>query len=131
MSYTAYCDGSCRPNPGIMAIGAVIYKDDKEIHTVSEIIGEGTSNVAEYSALIEVLRWLVMNTEQRGEELLIRMDSQLVVRQITGEYGVTNKRMIPLHAMVMNMIEFFNWKIEHVPREQNTRADELANAAYE
>ena len=129
--YLLYCDGASRGNPGPAAIGGVIYRgeDHEPVKTISEFIGMATNNEAEYRALIAGLTWL---RDQKARNVQIRMDSQLVVRQILGQYRVKNERMKPLFQAVVEILrEIPEWKAEHVPREENREADRLANLAYE
>ena len=76
-----YADGACRGNPGLMAIGASIQKDGSEIAVVSQVTEEGTSNIAEYHAAIEGVRQALVH---KDEPIQLRLDSELVILQITG-----------------------------------------------
>lgn len=121
-------DGGARPNPGPAAIGYVVRTDgDEEAH--SEHIGESTNNRAEYRALIGAL--------ERARELgctrvEVEGDSELVVRQVTGEYGVNSGGIRPLHARVEALAaEFEEFAIAHVGRSDNRRADALVDAAFD
>jgi ribonuclease HI len=125
-----YCDGASRGNPGPAAIGAVIYGPAGEpVLQVSQTIGEATNNAAEYRALIAGLE----GARDLGVgELLIRLDSQLLVRQVSGEYRVRSAGLKPLHRRVKAlMARFAVVDIEHVPREKNVVADALANEALD
>lgn len=129
--YFLYCDGACRGNPGPAAIGAVILDSNgSEILTISKQIGHATNNESEYQSLIEGIgAFLSLNL--RDYELSILMDSQLVVRQIQGKYKVKNERLKPLFTEVQKRLsQLTQWKIQHIAREINKRADELANNAY-
>lgn len=124
-----YTDGACRGNPGPMTIGASIQDElGEEIGTVSVMIGEGTNNIAEYRAAIEGLR----KAKKLGATSIeLRMDSQLIVRQINCVYKVKKETMKVLHAEVMELLKSFDkYTVVHVPREDNVRADELANLAH-
>jgi ribonuclease HI len=124
-----YTDGSCRGNPGPMAIGVSIQDMGMEVSTISRVIGDGTSNVAEYHAVIEGLRRAY---DMGATDIELRMDSELVVRQIEGRYQVRKDTLKPLHAEVMTLLQTFKqYRAKHVPRGQNERADELTNQAYE
>ena len=92
-------------------------------------LGETTNNVAEYSALIFGLK----EAERQGaEELLVRMDSQLVVRQIEGVYRVKEPTLQKLHEQALTLLKNFrSFRIEHIPREENAEADKLANLAMD
>lgn len=125
-----YTDGGSRGNPGIAGIGILIEdKDGNIIREVSQYVGEQTNNVAEYKALS---RGLEAALDLGIEKLTCYLDSELVVKQIKGEYKVKNERMIPMYNMVMPLIKKFNsFEIIHIPRELNKRADQLANQAMD
>ena len=128
--YIIYTDGGSRGNPGPSSAGAVIL--DSSGNTIKEIsmfLGTMTNNQAEYQALILALKEV---SSLRPERLVIRMDSQLIVRQISGEYKVKDAKMKSLFALVMQQLKFLkSWDIEHIPRDQNKRADALANEALD
>jgi len=122
-------DGGARGNPGPAAIGAVIRSGEEVVAEVSERIGEATNNVAEYRALIA---GIARASELGGTELELIGDSELVVRQVRGEYKVKNAGIKPLHAQVLEALDSFDsWTIEHVPREDNAEADALVNQALD
>jgi ribonuclease HI len=129
--FTMYADGASRGNPGPAAIGAVIYPPGahEPVAEVSEAIGEATNNQAEYLAVVAGLE-LALDLGVR--DLLVRLDSQLLVRQVAGEYRVRNAGLKPLHSRVVTLLgRFRSAAFEHVPRERNTVADALANAALD
>lgn len=122
----AYIDGGARGNPGPAGYGVRIEHPDGTL--VAELygaLGIATNNVAEYNGLLAALRWLVDHGER---EVRIRSDSELLVRQMRGEYRIKNPGLQPLAArarvlcMQLERVEF-----EHVRREQNTEADRLSN----
>jgi ribonuclease HI len=125
-----HIDGGARGNPGPAAIGIVV--DDREgerIETVAETIGEATNNVAEYTAL---LRALARARELGASEVEVVNDSELVARQISGEYRVKHPAMKPLHERAMAEIAHFQaFSIRTVPRADNADADALVNAALD
>jgi ribonuclease HI len=126
-----YADGASRGNPGPSAIGAVLYAPaaDDPIAEVSEAIGEATNNQAEYRAVVAGLERAL---ELGVSDLLIRLDSQLLVRQVIGEYRVRSPGLKPLHRRVVSLLARFRTvAVEHVPRERNRVADALANAALD
>lgn len=128
-----YADGGSRGNPGPAAIGAVVLdaaSDPPEIvATVSEAIGIATNNVAEYKALIAGLE---AAAEVGATEVEVRADSQLVVRQLSGQYRVKHADLLPLHRRAKALLEGFEAvHVTHVPREQNIDADALVNAALD
>jgi ribonuclease HI len=127
MRVTLHVDGGARGNPGPAAAAAVISGpiDDH----VSELLGETTNNVAEYRALLLGLR---RARELGATEVEVINDSELVARQITGDYRVKHPDLKPLHAAAMAELERFDrWAIRSVPRGQNAQADALVNAALD
>jgi len=130
MKLVAYVDGGARGNPGPAAAASVLCSADGEVLAeASELLGETTNNVAEYRALllgIERARAL------GATELRIVNDSELVARQLTGEYKVKHEAMRQLHSLAIQALEpFERWSIESVPRAQNAHADALVNAALD
>ncbi|MFH1222684.1 MAG: ribonuclease HI family protein [Candidatus Micrarchaeota archaeon] len=123
---TIHTDGACFGNPGPMGIGIVIYKGKKKIRELSEYIGHGTNNIAEYTALIRALEIM----EELGEkEALIHTDSELLAKQINGEYRVKDRKLKLLNARVDSLLTGMKVKVQHVRREKNEEADELSKAA--
>ena len=129
-AFVLYADGASRGNPGEAAIGAVLYDPSGEVAAeVSEAIGRNTNNVAEYEALIAGLR---AARDLGVAEILVRLDSLLLVRQVRGEYRVKAPNLQPLFRRVRALMSQFDaFAIEHVRREKNTVADSLANAALD
>ena len=129
-SLTMYIDGASTGNPGPSGIGVVIFdQDDRQVGKVSAYVGKGTNDYAEYTALIRALKIaLYFNTRK----LNIRTDSELIVKQLSGEYKVkTNniKRLYETASELMSKIE--KCKIEHVSRIFNEKADYLAKKGSE
>ncbi len=128
-----HTDGGSRGNPGPSGIGYVLLADDgRGLVTLSEggaFIGEATNNEAEYQALL----WGLANAAALGiQHLSIRADSELMVKQIKGEYKVRSEGIKPLHALVMADLRMLkSYDISHVRRENNARADGLANEAMD
>lgn len=121
-------DGASLGNPGLAAIGATI-KDEQGrlITSISQRIGQATNNQAEYKAVIAALE---KATRLGAREVDIRSDSQLVVRQISGEYRVKKASLKPLYQRVKQLQrQLQGFTITHIPREQNTEADNLAHLA--
>ena len=125
-----YTDGASRGNPGPAAIGAVLFdRNGRRVHAVSQVIGEATNNVAEYSAAIAGLE-AALSLGIRDIEL--RMDSELVVRQISGQYRVRHPKLKPLWARLNELSAgFASFEARAVPRAQNKVADGLANQALD
>lgn len=127
-----YTDGASRGNPGLAGIGAVLFRKDgnrlDEIDSVSEPIGHATNNVAEYRAMIAGLK---MAASHDPELLVVRADSELLIKQLKGVYRVRNPNLQPLCMEAKRLLRAIPSRLEHVRREQNTRADELANQALD
>jgi ribonuclease HI len=125
-----HVDGGARGNPGPAAIGVVISAPEGElVEELAERIGEATNNGAEYRAL---LRGLERAAELGAREVEIVGDSELVARQMTGEYKVKHPSIKPLYEEAVGALRAFDrWSIRAVPRAQNVRADELVNAALD
>ncbi len=123
-------DGGSRGNPGPAAVGIVVQDADGEVlEEVGERIGSATNNVAEYRALllgIERARAL------GASELELIGDSELIVRQVKGEYKVKDSALRELHgAVTQALAPFKSWSIRHVRRESNAEADRLVNEALD
>jgi phosphoglycerate dehydrogenase-like enzyme/ribonuclease HI len=121
-------DGSCYPNPGNMAIGIVIYKDGELIKKISEAIGYGTNNIAEYKALIRGLEEIKKINPERAD---IYCDSQLVVNQLNKKFKVRDKGIIPLFNRVEEIRQTIPSKLNFIweRRNNNSIADDLAKRA--
>ncbi len=131
MHLRIHVDGGSRGNPGPAAAGVVIHDADTStpLHEAGYFLGRTTNNVAEYSGLVKALELAV---QLGGREVEIRSDSQLMVRQITGEYRVKSADLLPLFEKAQRLLKQFEaWHIQHVRRHLNARADELANAALD
>lgn len=126
----AYTDGASRGNPGPASVGIYITDTNgKSIQEVSEYLGEGTNNFAEYSAVIRALK---LSIEHNVSNILIRSDSELLVRQLNGAYKVKSKSIIGLYKKVRELLsKIEQCSFEHVRRENNTKADSLANMALD
>jgi ribonuclease HI len=122
-----YFDGLCQPiNPGGISCYAFIVKSDGRIvHSDYGVAAkpfseESTNNVAEYTALAKALQWLLANNFN-SKKVEIKSDSQLVVNQLTGDYKVKARRILPLFKQVL---------LKWIPRDKNREADRLTNKAY-
>jgi len=125
-----YTDGGARGNPGPAGIGAVIYDANRRpVAEISEFLGVATNNQAEYKALIIAFKKAQM---LGATELEFYLDSELVVRQLNREYKVKNKDLAPLFLTIHNLsLNFKKITYTHIPREQNSAADQLANEAMD
>lgn len=132
-----YFDGLCQPvNPGGIACYAFVVKSDgRTIHSDYGVAGEpfsqdATNNVAEYTALVKALEWLIANNFSSGKVEVIG-DSEFVVNQQNGKYKVKSKRIVPFYRKVLLLKDkFADIHIKHVPRGENREADRLTNIAY-
>jgi len=123
-----HADGASRGNPGPAAIGATI-RDEQGglIASISKCIGRMTNNQAEYRAVIAALEKAI---KLGAEEVDINLDSQLVVRQLSGRYRVKNAALKPLYQRVKQKLSLLNgFTIAYIPRRQNKEADRLASRA--
>jgi ribonuclease HI len=129
-SYIANIDGASRGNPGPGALGLVIYNDLGEIIAEGkETLGICTNNVAEYHALIKTLE---MAKDLHLSSLLVRSDSQLLVRQMLGQYKIKDDKLKALYHKVQALLKSFDTvEFHHVSREENKLADKLANEALD
>ncbi len=121
-----FIDGTSKGNPGISAYGVVIYKDKQIIKQFGNNLGIMTANCAEYYglifALIEVLEW-------KNEEIEIKSDSQLLVKQVNGEYKVKDEKIKNLFCIVNFLLKKYNKvKIVNIPRKENKIADKIASS---
>lgn len=130
MKVVAYIDGGARGNPGPAGYGVRLERPDgtliEELHGA---LGVATNNVAEYNGLLAALQWAV----DRGErELHVRSDSELLVKQLRGEYKVKHPGLQPLYVRArLLLMELDRVTFEHVRREKNTEADRLSNIAMD
>ncbi len=131
---TVYFDGLCYPrNPGgVAAYGYLVYRGGQAVHKGFRAVGEGkgmTNNVAEYEGLMAAAQWL--NDEGILEKIVIKGDSQLVIRQMKGEWKIssaTSKKYVP---QIRNLLQGKDVSFSWVPREENEEADKLSRVAYQ
>jgi ribonuclease HI len=130
LKVVVHVDGGARGNPGPAAIAAVASTPEgDELAERKAYIGETTNNVAEYRAL---LLGLELARDLGAEEVEVVNDSELVARQIGGEYKVKHAGLKPLFTQAMGELrQFHKWAVRPVRREQNARADELVNEALD
>ncbi len=134
MKLIAFTDGASRGNPGKAAIG-IIVKDDQgnTVVTHKKYLGTTTNNIAEYSALLECIE-IVKNSETfHCTDLVIQTDSELMARQMNGEYKVKDPGLKVLFQKVNTSLTSasFKFTIRHIPRSLNSEADALANEAID
>jgi ribonuclease HI len=126
----AYIDGGARGNPGPAGYGVVIEDEiGRPVAELSEFLGRQTNNYAEYSGLLAALNYTLRHD---FKALKVVSDSELMVKQLNGEYKVSNPTLKELHARAMKMIDQLDYfEIKHVLREKNRDADRLANLAMD
>ena len=130
LSLIAYADGGSRGNPGKAACAAVVCNEDgDELLRRARLLGKTTNNVAEYEAVILAL---ALCRELGARNVELRLDSELVVRQVDGTYKVKHPELQRLHKTVRELLEMFgSVEVNHVPRDKNKVADALVNAALD
>jgi ribonuclease HI len=130
MKLVVHVDGGARGNPGPAAVGVVVSTPDGEVlDEIGEVIGVATNNVAEYRGL---LLGLERARALGATEVEVVNDSELVARQVQGDYKVKHAGLKPLHQQALATLRGFDrWSIRSVPRERNARADALVNAALD
>ena len=126
----AHIDGGSRGNPGPAAYAVVVSAEDgTRLESFSKYLGHATNNVAEYEGLLAALNYALEHNHRR---LKIITDSELMARQIKGQYKVKNPNLKVLHDRARSLIvQFDAFRIEHVRREHNREADRLANEAMD
>jgi len=124
----AFTDGASLGNPGHMGIGVALYRDGFRIEELSEYLGSGTNNIAEYTAVIRALE----TAHRLGDkEVHVKSDSQLVIRQLSGEYKVKDPKLRPLKMQVDALCHGLMVTFEHIPRKRNSEADRLSKEGAE
>ncbi len=122
----AYVDGGSLGNPGPSGIGVVIEGSAGGTIRIARSIGHQDNNVAEYVALLEALQCALA---LKAKALHVYSDSQVVVRQMRGEYACRSPRLYSLHWICRKLTRSLKFSITHVPRERNAEANDLANSA--
>jgi len=127
---TAYCDGGSRGNPGPAGFGVYVEgPDGQKLAELSKFLGRTTNNVAEYSGLLAALDFALRNNHPR---LKVISDSELMVKQMQGRYKVNSADLRPLYDEAKRRVtRLEGFRIEHVLRGKNQRADRLANLAMD
>lgn len=128
MKYKIFSDGASRGNPGPAGCGYVIYNENSLVDSESKPIGIATNNVAEYLGLLFALeKVLTLNPEY----VEIFLDSELVVKQLKGEYKIKNVKLKDYYEKIKSLLKNLKYDIKYIPREMNKYADKLAKDACE
>ena len=127
-----YTDGGARNNPGPAGAGVIAYEGQRKLFEIKKFLGERTNNAAENEAVILALT----EAKRRGyasREIEVRMDSELIQRQLTDEYQIKEETLWPKYMKVHNLLvaHFPHVRFIHVPREENREADKLVNEAID
>src|SRR5690348_11479396 len=122
----AFIDGGSLGNPGSAGIGVVISDPRGEKIRIAKWIGRQDNNVAEYLALLEALQCAVA---LKARAIHVYSDSEVVVRQMTGQYRCRSPRLYSLHWICRKLVRSLRFSISHVPRESNVEANNLASSA--
>lgn len=133
MKLTVYTDGASRGNPGPASFGFVIFGEDgKVLYEEGKYLGINTNNFAEYSAVLEALRYLQTLGDSAAKEIAFFMDSKLVVEQLMGRFKIKSATLRPFVEQINLLNKFFmDVNFTHIPREKNKLADALANRALD
>jgi ribonuclease HI len=129
MELTIYTDGASRNNPGEAGAGIFILRDGEPLQRIARYLGTTTNNIAEYRAAIIGLEHAV---KLGASHVKLNSDSELLVKQINGQYKIKNEGLKPLYARVKELIAKINSvEVQYIPREKNKEADALANKAID
>ena len=129
MELTIFTDGASRNNPGESGVGIYILRDGEPYAQIARYLGTTTNNIAEYTAAIIGLERAVQAGAKRVN---LFADSELMVKQLNGQYKVKNEGLKPLHAKVKELIaRIGSVAVQYIPREKNKEADALANRAID
>jgi len=129
MELKIYCDGGARNNPGPAASAFIAELNGKILYKGSLFLGVKTNNVAEYSAVVLALKWVKNIKEKNFDKIFFFLDSELVAKQLSGEYRVKSKNLQPLVLEIKNLEGEISLKIiyRNIPRNKNILADALVN----
>lgn len=133
MKLIIYTDGASRGNPGQASFGFTISDGKgKLIYEEGKYIGITTNNVAEYTAVLEALKYIQKNYNRTGLQLELFADSRLVVEQLAGRFKMKSEHLKPIFSQIKVLtMELGGMVHTHIPREKNTKADRLANLALD
>jgi ribonuclease HI len=129
-TYVVYSDGGSRGNPGDAAYGWLLFSPENELITFdSRYLGQATNNLAEYEALLSALKYIGKNKTVLGvSDLLCQLDSELIVKQLNGEYSVKDAVLKTYYLKIKDIVsEIGNVTFNHVERKLNKHADKLVN----
>jgi ribonuclease HI len=130
-----FTDGGSRGNPGPSALGVYITKNNQQLIAFGKALGVATNNIAEYSAAVAALSWLLEHQEELldEQEIFFYADSQLLISQITGVYKIKNEALRDLLITIKRLEKALQKPIhyKHIPREQNKQADKQVNLALD
>ncbi|MBD3300718.1 MAG: reverse transcriptase-like protein [Candidatus Moranbacteria bacterium] len=130
-----YSDGGSRGNPGPAAVGAVVSYPCGDKFELSRYIGEATNNIAEYMAVYEALKEIAKRfseKELRRKQIVCYLDSELIVKQMKGEYRIKNADLLKIYLKIQDLISLADKvKFIHIRREKNKEADKLVNLALD
>lgn len=129
MKLLLQADGASRGNPGPASFGAVLYKNGIELSVSARSLGVATNNYAEYQGLIAALE--LARAHDEDASYLVQMDSKLAIEQMKGNWKVKSLDLMPLVSKAQQLASVLDVEFEWIPREQNKRADELANNALD
>ncbi len=129
MELTIFTDGASRNNPGEAGAGIVMLQNGTPVARIARYLGKTTNNIAEYTAAIIALEHAVKLGATRVK---LFADSELLVKQLNGQYKVKNEGLKPLHRKVKELIaKIGSAEVQYIPRAQNKEADALANKAID
>jgi len=135
MKIIIYTDGGARDNPGPAAIGVVVTQNGQTLKKYSDFIGRATNNQAEYEAVVFALKKVKLlfgKKKAKAMEIEIRLDSELVAKQLNHQYKIKEEDLQPLFLKVWNLIlDFEQVNLKYIPRQQNKEADRLVNQALD
>ncbi len=126
VEYIAYIDGASSGNPGNSGIGILIYKNSEIFFELSKNIGYATNNIAEYTALLELLKVAI---EKNIKKIKIFSDSELLCRQISGDYKIKNLKLKEIYNKINELRKNVDFELIHTGNENNKQADKLAKRA--
>jgi len=127
-----FTDGGARGNPGPAAAAFVVFKNNKVLFKSARFLGKATNNIAEYTAVSDALKWLLTH-RFNNQKIFFRLDSELIVNQLTGVYRVKNPGLKKYYQEIKSLTSLFKEGVfyNHVLRKENSLADKLVNEALD